>query len=70
MALDAADPPAAPELRWHYHRYQSGTVCSTPYFTQYLSDQGACKPGDSLTDTSPLMTHIWLIGDDPFVNGM
>jgi hypothetical protein len=67
---DLPPPPIAPYLRWHYHRYLR-PACVTPWFTNYWADShGRCHRGDHRTTTSPLMTHVWLVGSDPFMSGM
>lgn len=59
FSLHAPEPPGAPQMRWHYHRYPD-PVCTTPYLTQYMTSTGRCRPGDRATMRSPLMTHVWV----------
>lgn len=59
FSLHAPEPPGAPLMRWHYHRY-SAPVCTTPYLTQYARPATGCRPGDRVAGRSPLMTHVWV----------
>lgn len=59
FSLHAPEPPGAPAMRWHYHRYAS-PVCTTPYLTQYARPADGCRAGDRATLRSPLMTHVWV----------
>jgi hypothetical protein len=69
--LTAPDPPGAPFIRWHYHRF-GRTECLEDGLVVVASPvDGRCAAGADATDVSPLMAHIWIIDmDDPFTADM
>lgn len=69
--LDQPDPPGAPLVRWHYHRWSDVVCLAGGMVIVSEASDGTCEAGQVATDISPLMAHVWLIDlDDPFATNM
>lgn len=69
--LDQPDPPGAPLVRWHYHRWSEDVCLADGLVITGETVAGACGEGEVATDISPLMAHVWLLDlDDPFATDM
>jgi len=71
VGLDQPDPPGAPLVRWHYHRWSQDVCLLDGLVIVGETVGGGCGEGEVATDISPLMAHVWLIDiDDPFATDM
>jgi hypothetical protein len=69
--LDQPDPPGAPQVLWHYHRWSEAVCLLDGLVIVGETVDGSCGDGEVATDISPLMAHVWLLDmEDPFATDM
>ncbi len=69
--LDLAAPPGSPFVRWHYHHWPVEFCLISAMLPIDAAKDGKCPSGQTPSDHSPLMAHVWLRGDgDMFASDM